>query len=272
MNARLASSVALVALLVAPGAIEAGERGPFRRGGSAGGWSNRLSRDFDASSEYGYTADQAALDCASAFTASAWIKLDSLGTLRSILTKWAFSTSGAWAIETDTAANDEIRVFIAASAGDSGVNRCTTTNANLAPGTWYHIGVFYDGAQASNATRLVVEINGTAATCSFTGTIPATLVNSSAQLRVASWSGTLSRLFGPGNIDEVSFWCSALTGASRAALRSAGKPANLAPLAPLIWWRMGDRDGSTTRNHGSAASADLTYIGGGADDYQPEVP
>jgi hypothetical protein len=272
VNTRVASLVALLALTIAPWHLEAGERGPFRRGGGGAGWSNRLSRDFDASSEYGYTADQDALDCTSAFTASAWIRLDSLGTLRSILTKWTYSTSGTFAIETDTAANDELRVFVAASAADAGVNRCTTTDANLAANTWHHVGVYYDGAQGSNAARLVVEVNGVAAACSFSGTIPATLVNSSAQLRVASWSGTLTRLFGPGNIDEVAFWCSTLTGASRAALRSAGRPANLAPLAPLIWWRMGDRDGATSRNHGSATSADLVYVGGGVDDYQPEVP
>lgn len=73
---------------------------------------------------------------------------------------------------------------------------------------WVHIVGVFDGAGASNADRNKVYVNGVQKTCNFSGTIPTSLFQSTANLKINSINNTSS---GTGKIGQVKIWGRALT-------------------------------------------------------------
>jgi hypothetical protein len=86
-------------------------------------------------------------------------------------------------------------------------------------GTWDHIVIRYDGTQSTNATKLRAWINGSEATATILGTIPA-LLGGSAGFDIG-WDG--SGTYSVGSVDEVGVWDRLLTDAEIATLY-AGTP------------------------------------------------
>lgn len=174
-----------------------------------------------ANSEWLSVADNATLDFSTAFSLSVWINQTTLGVSRAIVGKWDYQTQGSWMLQTDDTNSDELIIYVATSLIDAGVTFGLTTDANLVTGTWYHLVLIYDGTLSGNANRLKLYINGVQKTLSFTGTIPASLQNSSADLKFGKFGGSLTRYFN-GAFDEASIASRAWTAAEVAELYQSG--------------------------------------------------
>lgn len=174
-----------------------------------------------ANSEWLQALDNASLDFTTAFSLSLWVKQTTLVVGHAFAAKWDYQLQGSWALQS-AVATDEIRASIPASLTEAvGVNFGETTDADLASGTWYHIVMVYDGTQATNALRLKLYINATLKTLAFTGTIPAGLQNSTADLKFGKWGGTLTNYLN-GQLDAVRLYSRAITAAEVTSLYAAG--------------------------------------------------
>lgn len=173
-----------------------------------------------ANSEFFAAGDSALIDFSTAFTLSAWIYGDNLTANAAIAAKWNFGGAAdraSWAIQLGAVATN-LRVFIADSGTDAGNNFVDFTGG-LTDDTWHHIVVVYDGLLAAGL-RVALYVNNVAKSPSITGTIAASLPNSTAVLRIGDFQG-LSR-FWQGRLDEIGLWGRALTTAEIAELYNAG--------------------------------------------------
>lgn len=170
-----------------------------------------------ASTQYLSVADNASLDFTSAMTIDGWVKFTTSGGIQTLASKWNFSTDGCWAIQMTAG---EIVVNVATTPTDGGTTHGDTSGLGLTTATWYHIAVVFDGTLTGNANRLKVFVNGVQKTLTFTGTIPATLLNSASAFELGRFQG-LGR-FLDGLLDEVAQWGRALTSAEILARYAAG--------------------------------------------------
>lgn len=176
-----------------------------------------------ASSQALTIADTAVLQFTK-FTASVWFNAVTLAVNQTVIGKTNFISShvGPWTLVTDSASSTDLLISIANGASDTGNNFGKTTSLGLSTGTWYHAVFVYDGSQGTNATKLLLYVNGVQKTLAFTGTIPASLLNNSAPYQIGSWSG-LGRYWN-GLIDENYLWNVVLTPTQVAALYGSGSP------------------------------------------------
>lgn len=94
-------------------------------------------------------------------------------------------------------------------ANGTDVKGYTASNV-VNPNIWYHIAAVYDGAQATNANRMKIYINGVAQPLTFTGTIPATTSGSTPSY-IFGGEPSASKLV---SIDEVRVWTTAISQAT----------------------------------------------------------
>ena len=218
---------------------------PIIAGSRKEGFLNEYSFLFDGVDENINIPDDASLDFTTKLTVSAWIKQTILGIDKAIVVKWDYNTQGSWGFQTDATYSDELRVFLADSLTDSGVNWESTTAANLIAGNWYNTIFVYDGGGATDPDKLKIYVNGVNQTLYFNGTIPASLQNSSASLKIGKFGGILYRFF-DGNIDEVGLFNTDLNAAQISEIYNSGTPKNLlnhSASANLVsYFRMGDGD------------------------------
>lgn len=83
---------------------------------------------------------------------------------------------------------------------------------------WHHFAMVFDGSASGNANRLKLWIDGVNRTLSFVGTVPATIVSSTA---VAIGRGN-TNFYTTGRIDDLRLWNQSLAAADVAALYSSG--------------------------------------------------
>lgn len=165
-----------------------------------------------ANSESLSIADNASFDAiGAAMSLSLWVYPDSFLANNAILTKWTYATDGEWSCDTGGGGGTTARMLIAGSATDP-VTNLGTSPIILAVTTWAHLVWVFDGSQTGNAARLKLYANGVLQTLAFTGTIPATIRNGTAPLRMGAWSGSLTRYWN-GRMDDVKLWSRALTAA-----------------------------------------------------------
>lgn len=162
--------------------------------------------------------DSTDLPSGNGLTVETWVNEASIAADKAIASHWNYSTSGSWAVQTGP--SDNIRVFLASSATDPGNNYVDTAANSLgAAGAWHHVAVTYDGTQAQ-AGMVKVYIDGTAVGTTVSGTLPATLLDSSGTLSIGSFPG-LGRYFN-GALDEVKIFNRALTANEVTADYTAG--------------------------------------------------
>lgn len=188
---------------------------------SASGKINNAADFTPGNSEWLNVADNNDFDFSTTFSLQAWINIDNLAIDLGIVTKWDYQTQGSWGYQTDQGNNDEIMMFVADALDDAGDNRGRTTDANLSADTWYHTIWLYDGSLAA-ANRLKCYINNSQKTLNIEGTIPTSLQNSTADVRVGTWGGTLSGRYFDGLIDEVGLWNRVLTTDEISSLYNSG--------------------------------------------------
>jgi len=151
------------------------------------------------------------LNAATKLTIEFWMKPINVADVQVLISKWNYYTDGSWGFQMGSPIDtDEIGVFILESPTDPGNQYGKTTDANFVGGDWYYITMVYDGDRANNVDRLKIYVDGTQKLLTFTGTIPSSLVNSAAPVRIGTIGGLEDRYFN-GAIDEAAVYSRALT-------------------------------------------------------------
>lgn len=164
---------------------------------------------FDGVNDYVDLADSASLSPASALTISAWVKQQSAGASRAIVAKWTYQSQGTWALQTHNSDSSRLLVSTANSLTDSGSNYGITPSGSWTAGVWHHVAFVYDGVGAANTDRLKIFIDGVSQTITYNGTVPSTLRDSTAPIRIGDFQN-LNR-FWNGLIDEVRIYNRAIS-------------------------------------------------------------
>lgn len=232
------------------------------------------------STDYTSVADSnlGAFDSLTGFATSFWIKPNTMGTNKSIISKNNTSQK-SFAIVTDASDNTKLRVhFAAATAEADNTTYCTTDTAALTVSTWQHFVVSYDGTQGTAANRVKIYKNGKLINCSATGTFPTAMTSgSTSDLRigddVSATYGALAMF-----IDEVKIYNASLT-PDQATLESnfgssvaygvgqneATQITNTAETPPVMYLPLDGRSG-TTANDSSGNGNNATLTNGPAFD------
>ncbi|KKU82931.1 MAG: hypothetical protein UY09_C0001G0005 [Parcubacteria group bacterium GW2011_GWA2_47_8] len=160
-------------------------------------------QSFNGSSNFIGIPDSATVSQTTALSVEIWANQTSLAVSKAMATKWLHNTQDTWLLQTDNADNTKLMVFIASSLTDSGANGCQTPTSSWSTGS-HHVAIAYDGSGATNADKLKVYIDGSNQTCTFSGTVPSSLTDSSARLTIGSFdpSGSITRYWN-GSLDEV---------------------------------------------------------------------
>ncbi len=168
---------------------------------------------FVNSNDYVNLADPASFEAQSQMTWSFWANAPTLVESRCFICKGNTNaeTQMSWIVQhgfPGWSGSDDIQVQIPTTNSD--LLTIATTNSNvLQAGQWQHIAVVYNGTLTGNANRLKIYVNGVAQTTEYNGTIPATTLGSTANVRIGD-SSDGSRNYG-GSMDEVRVYNRALT-------------------------------------------------------------
>jgi hypothetical protein len=209
------------------------------------------------------------LDGASAVSFSLWVKPSALNDLRGMVSRYNGGGDG-WGIESSYAAeggNDDFLVFI--TGNDYGY----TTSNYLSVGMWRHAVVVFDGSLTGNSNRLKLYVDGSPATLTFTGTIPAALESLSYLFQIGGYTGS----FFNGNIDDVRIYNRAVTTSEARMLYSQGvSKMNVAPSGTNLttglvgYWTFDGKnmtsnvaDSSGQGNHGNLSGQAATTTASG---------
>jgi hypothetical protein len=122
--------------------------------------------------------------------------------------------------------------------GSSSSNHCETGSV-LAVNTWYHVVAVFDGGGAGNSTRCYIYVDGADATAAYTGTIPASITDSTGELQINDYASGNIGVDGVSYYDEVAIWYSN-EAANVSLIYNGGTPGSLTGLGPDVWYRMGD--------------------------------
>jgi hypothetical protein len=109
---------------------------------------------------------------------------------------------------------DRALKFIISDAINTENNNATTPNGGMAVGQWYHVVAVFNGAGSGNSGRMQMYIDGVAQSLTFTGTIPATLVNNTNTVDIG--------LGYYGSLDDVRIYNTALTASQVSDLYKLG--------------------------------------------------
>jgi uncharacterized protein YaiE (UPF0345 family) len=188
-------------------------------------FSNTYSLSLDGSNDYVSITQNSAINISGDITLSAWVKRTSTTSYNAIFTKRQVGGSMNY---TFTINNTNGQIGLGDSGGSWRYNTTTTLSTN----TWYHVAVTVSSGTAQ------FYVNGVAED-SFTGV---SITATTHDLIVGATLGYNN--FG-GNIDEAAIFNSALSSSDITSIYNSGTPADISPLNPVGWWRMGDDDGGT---------------------------
>ncbi len=208
-------------------------------GGGGGGFTNTYSLAFDGVDDYVDCGDSDNLSFGngstdSPFTFSAWVKLDSLSSNNTIVSKDLGTIGITREYALFVLPTGKVKIFLKSQAGNSQQSIESTTA--LSTGQWYHIGCTYNGVGGNNAADgLTLYVNGSAETpTNVTKQTYVAMSNTTATFRIGKYA--LANLMA-GSVDEVAIWNNVQDVAS---IYSASGAVDLSSLNPTLWLRNGD--------------------------------
>ncbi len=169
---------------------------------------------FNGTNNYVDFGDMTYLENTGTMSASLWVKPNALGTQRCLLCKYQNSAAaGKRSFGIETGSSDSSAILLEWS-NDGNTTQATATSPTgaLTAGQWTHIVVTYDASRYldGNSNVLKLYINGVQKALTFTGTVPASIYATTANMRAgASSDSTAARLFN-GMIDELKIYTGAL--------------------------------------------------------------
>jgi hypothetical protein len=152
--------------------------------------------DFDGSNDYVSVSHSSTITGFSqAFTASFWVKMDSITGRRTFLNKWNTNSQRAWMIDYDSSRGaNALGLFVSA---DGSSYSYWYASFSPAAGNWYHIAVIWQSGQ-----QPVFYVNG-AAVAATTSTVRASIYNNSLEPLYVGRSYLTSGRYFDGVIDEA---------------------------------------------------------------------
>jgi PKD repeat protein len=154
---------------------------------------------YDGIDDFMEMADNASLDYVDAFTAHTLVRPRVAATNKTILAKWDYQTQGAWAYQTEFAVADEVMFAPCFIITDPGNQKSVSLNADMVSQKPALLTLVYNG-NLSNKVRFYKNFNPLLT--SLVGTIPSSLPNCSATLKVGKYGGIATRYY-DGDIVEV---------------------------------------------------------------------
>lgn len=225
---------------------------------------------FDGTGDYLTLGNITELNAVEAFTVEMWAKQTTLDQSKTLFSKYDSSTNHI-TIETNSNGN----MYISIRDGVSEQRGYFDYSQIITADTWFHLGVVFDGAGATNANKLQVYINGTQVTLSFEGTLP-TLTGANEEPVLIGRRSTLDGSYDwAGGIDHFALYSSALTAKeirSHAYTTSVqyGYTPSWAEEGIIAYWNIDEGSGTAlydkiTRLTGTISGA--TWVGNGVFGY-----
>ena len=210
-------------------------------GDSAGGtpFENLYSMAFDGVDDYMDCGNISALNGVTEATWMGWFKRS--GTSNYYL----FGTWGTTAGEKqfvplqNGGVTGSIVVYMATSTGVQKTMYKHTYDVTATIGNWHHYAFVYNEAEASNADKMKVYMDGVELANTLSGAALTSLNSSTASFEIGKLGGYTTNEFN-GNIDEVAIFTSALSPSDISAIYNSGVPDDLTSYSPIAWYRMGD--------------------------------
>jgi len=216
-------------------------------------FSNAYSVNLDGSNDYidlGGASDFSFTNGSgtdTAFSISAWVKLDSGNRMR-LISKDTSTSSREYLFGTNN--NNRFNMLL----GTGSVNLDIQNNTSLNTTDWFHVVATYDGSETASGLKVYVNADASSLTDfslgSYTG-----MSSTAGNLEIGRFANGHS--FFNGLIDEVSVFNSELSASDVTAIYNSGTPTSLTSYSPLGWWRMGDNDsgtGTTITDQGSGSN------------------
>lgn len=216
-------------------------------------FSNAYSVNLDGSNDYidlGGASDFSFTNGSgtdTAFSISAWVKLDSANRMR-LISKDTSTSSREYLFGTNN--NNRFNMLL----GTGSVNLDIQNNTSLNTTDWFHVVATYDGSETASGLKVYVNADASSLTDfslgSYTG-----MSSTAGNLEIGRFANGHS--FFNGLIDEVSVFNSELSASDVTAIYNSGTPTSLTSYSPLGWWRMGDNDsgtGTTITDQGSGSN------------------
>ena len=174
---------------------------------------------FDGTNDYVNIPDSTSLSPTAAMTVSFWTNITSSisSQCRSFLAKNA-SGQRSWALTATTSGG--VVFYVATNTNDTGTYG-STGGGLIAQNQWAYVTAVFDGAGSGNADRAKIYVNGVQSSVTFTGTIPASLTDTSQAVRFGESAMSCTAL--PGYLDEVRIYNRALTEAEIKSLYNASR-------------------------------------------------
>ena len=145
-------------------------------------------------------------------------------------------------------------------------NTFGTTKLN--DNSWHNIIYTYD--YTSKEVKVYVDGNTTPE-------ISATVSLFRSKKIAIGWNGTTSSYHFEGNVDECAYFTSILGASDITSIYNSGEPADLTPLSPVGWWRIGEDatfstnwslpDNGSGSNTGTSANMTIADLEGNAPNY-----
>lgn len=209
---------------------------------------NQYSVDLDGSNDYidcGGDTDFSFTDGAnndSAFSVSAWVKLDTNNRARVVAKgnmEWLFGTDG----------DNKFSLFLWSESGTA-VRLGIRENSVLSTGVWHHLVATYDGSNTVSGINLYRAGNPLTSTNNLSVGNYVGMDSEQGSLRIGVWEvgGAMN-----GLVDEVAVFDYELNSSQVESLSSAdnSKPVDISSLSPIGWWRMGDGSDGSGNNDGT---------------------
>jgi len=230
-------------------------------------FSNLKSLDFDGVDSYVDCGNPSNLSFGnglsdSAFSISAWIKMDDIYRFR-ILSKYQAPN---YEYQFDVGSGSRLELYIF----DGTKYRARLFNTALNTGQWYHVAATYSGVGGTNAQNgIKIYVDGVRVddTTDTNGTYVA-MHNTTANVYI----GRIHSTYANGKMDEVAVFNSELSASNVTSIYNSGSPADLTSFSPISWWRNGDGDTYPTLNDNGSGSNNGTMTNMTSGDIVTDVP
>jgi len=214
---------------------------------TGGAFPNQYSVEFDGTDDSVNMGNASELNFNhnNAFTLSAWVKRDSLGS--AVIIDKMETSGNRTGFQLAFVSDNKIRIYHRRQNQTYNRIQRSTDDTFTSTTEWYHIVSTYDGSRAN--TGLKIYVNGSEAASTGTNSMQAGAWTNNADFKVGRTTD--------GHIDEVSVYNSELSATDVATIYNGGLPGDVTSLNPVGWWRMGDNDsgtGTTVTDQGSGGN------------------
>jgi hypothetical protein len=204
-------------------------------GGGGSSFENLYSMAFDGVDDYIDCGNISALNGVTEATWMGWFKRSVPAGVHYLFGTWGTGATTKQFTVLQTAS--AMTVYMANSVGTQKTMNSITYSFSV--DTWYHLAFVYNEAEASNADKMKVYVNGALQTNTGSGYALTTLNSSIASFEIGKLGGYTANKFS-GNIDEVAIFTSVLSPSDISAIYNSGAPDDLTSYSPTAWYRMGD--------------------------------